>query len=57
MSREIAEYLLECVKDANPMSSGQFNSKIIIKNTTKLNVIMALNGSTDTVLQKMGHVY
>lgn len=55
MSREIAEYLLECVKDANPMSSGQFNSKIIIRNTT--NVIMALNGSTNTVLQKMGHVY
>ena len=23
--REIAEYLLECVKDANPTSSGQYN--------------------------------
>ena len=29
MTREIAEYLLECVKDADPMSSGQYNSKII----------------------------
>ena len=26
VSREIAEYLLECVKDANPMSSGQYNA-------------------------------
>ena len=26
MCREIAEYLLECVKDANLTSSGQYNS-------------------------------
>jgi len=29
VSREIAQYLLECVKDADPTTSGQYNSKII----------------------------
>ena len=54
MSGEIAEYLLECVKDANPTSSGQYNSH---NNILLIIIIMALNGSTDTILQKINHVY
>ena len=36
MSREIAEYLLECVKDANPTSPGKYDSHVntLIKHTS-----------------------